>query len=985
MTNLRKYLGVSTFAIFALAFCCLLIGQAAIAKVDKVVVDPNADDSIVKAVPLPTMDRSKAGQSGSALSAGQPPAKMSESQEAIDFPLLLTDLKGIREPVSNWRVEPIEEAAVKAPCDWNEVEACGAHTNDGNYFDPPICDDASYYEDFRYPYSLYPTKKLCGTLWVDDPSADPHITGVTRDVDCYIVQHDPAATLSAVLNLVPGLWENSTVYLLTGALADCFPGWGWGYNLDGGYQYSGLGDLAMEPGDEACFMIRPQNNPGPDCTEPAGYDYYFYTTLRPLTPIDDCPMAREIAGEGQFIQDMCTMTTDGPLDCRYSGYGVGYEGNPWFLWECEETGLYTLSCCNTPWVGGYYGFYDLYMGVWYGPSGCPEDACMEMAFNEDGDACAPDWEPEITEFIAAEGVSYYITLGSWNYYYGDPCGDAWLDITRTGPVPLYGDDCDVDAIPIAAETLDEFFHNLNATLDGPDPSACNAGSFGGDIWYQMTAWETGTAYVEFCDVNFDANLEVYEGFECPVNPDPRDPIRCNDDGCWQDLRNWPIEHGSYTSFPVTEDDEILLRVGGWYNPPDNPLEIGGMGYGTFSIFIDDHATVSPVNDFCVDVTPVVLADGVVDTRVGLTDYATRNDMDLVCAPPEEEMKVWEAFTVSEGVCMEVQVDYFGSPDRYSDNNRYDADAENGLLWIGCPCEGDFFSIQAAVGCLNLNECVYPGDFNNIFIWPMMPAGDYWFPVSQSSSGLLSHWFDYNLNITGAVIDCEYCLSTANYAMCTDLPMITGLSWIDDVSFDGVALTTGTGCMGYEDHSDIVSGVYRGITYTVTATMYKHQQVPGVHDFCDVWIDWNQNSVFFDAGEHYVMTRFGYDWSAEFTVPLEAVLEDGGASMETRMRIKLSSDADGSPSYCGEVTWGETEDYGLMVTDIECGDFDDNGADPGDIDFLRDWYYGGTTLPDYWQRADLDGDCAITIADVILLADYVHGRVLSVDCIQVICP
>ena len=95
---------------------------------------------------------------------------------------------------------------------------------------------------------------------------------------------------------------------------------------------------------------------------------------------------------------------------------------------------------------------------------------------------------------------------------------------------------------------------------------------------------------------------------------------------------------------------------------------------------------------------------------------------------------------------------------------------------------------------------------------------------------------------------------------------------------------------------------------------------------------------------------------------------------------MASDADGMNVPCGEKVWGEVEDFMIELSDLECGDFDDppDGLDAGDIDFLWQWYLGLGPAPDYWQRADSDGDGVITIADIIVLVDAAyHGGVL--DC------
>jgi hypothetical protein len=84
----------------------------------------------------------------------------------------------------------------------------------------------------------------------------------------------------------------------------------------------------------------------------------------------------------------------------------------------------------------------------------------------------------------------------------------------------------------------------------------------------------------------------------------------------------------------------------------------------------------------------------------------------------------------------------------------------------------------------------------------------------------------------------------------------------------------------------------------------------VNDQCGVWVDWNQDGDFSDAGETVAMGGGASVFSGMVVPPVGAVLGD------TRMRIRIMYIATLSP--CGTVPWGEVEDYTITVVVGETG-------------------------------------------------------------------
>jgi len=121
---------------------------------------------------------------------------------------------------------------------------------------------------------------------------------------------------------------------------------------------------------------------------------------------------------------------------------------------------------------------------------------------------------------------------------------------------------------------------------------------------------------------------------------------------------------------------------------------------------------------------------------------------------------------------------------------------------------------------------------------------------------------------------------------------------------GTINNTSTGGNGYSDHTSISTNLDKGaqvtITITPTWTGTKYNEGYGV------WIDYNQNGDFTDAGEQ-VWTKAASQTtpvSGTFTIPTSAL--DGA----TRMRVSMKYN--GIPTACEAFSYGEVEDYTVVL-------------------------------------------------------------------------
>ena len=110
------------------------------------------------------------------------------------------------------------------------------------------------------------------------------------------------------------------------------------------------------------------------------------------------------------------------------------------------------------------------------------------------------------------------------------------------------------------------------------------------------------------------------------------------------------------------------------------------------------------------------------------------------------------------------------------------------------------------------------------------------------------------------------------------------------------------CTGYGDYTSMSTLALIGLSYDITVTNGNYWST----DITTVWVDWNGDKDFDDADEMI----FSYDPGGAIamgtiTVPPTAI------PGYTRMRIRIQYG--GAPDPCGSTTYGEVEDYTVLVS------------------------------------------------------------------------
>lgn len=143
-----------------------------------------------------------------------------------------------------------------------------------------------------------------------------------------------------------------------------------------------------------------------------------------------------------------------------------------------------------------------------------------------------------------------------------------------------------------------------------------------------------------------------------------------------------------------------------------------------------------------------------------------------------------------------------------------------------------------------------------------------------------------------LIGINYCVSSGNY---------TTSEWINKVSLGTFSKTSGANG-GYGDFRYPAIEVESGLTYNLTLTPGFKNKTRA--EYWRVWIDYNQDGDFTDAGEQvFAANGSKTTVSGNITIP-------AGLTGETGMRVSMKYNA--APTACEQFSYGEVEDYTLSI-------------------------------------------------------------------------
>ena len=141
-------------------------------------------------------------------------------------------------------------------------------------------------------------------------------------------------------------------------------------------------------------------------------------------------------------------------------------------------------------------------------------------------------------------------------------------------------------------------------------------------------------------------------------------------------------------------------------------------------------------------------------------------------------------------------------------------------------------------------------------------------------------------------------------------------YILNVTLNTINNTSSCTAGGFMDYTNMNTTLAKNSAYSATITPgIVGQANPGAYtaDEIAIWIDYNNDQDFADAGEQvgYVLVAAGWSNVFNFTVPGTAVT----GMVHMRVRISFSDAANGGAPIdpCAAATYGETEDYMVNIT------------------------------------------------------------------------
>ncbi len=116
------------------------------------------------------------------------------------------------------------------------------------------------------------------------------------------------------------------------------------------------------------------------------------------------------------------------------------------------------------------------------------------------------------------------------------------------------------------------------------------------------------------------------------------------------------------------------------------------------------------------------------------------------------------------------------------------------------------------------------------------------------------------------------------------------------------INNSTGQTEYGDYTNLSTKMFVGESYQIIVT--NGDPIWEV-DECTAWVDWNQDGEF---GDEEIVTFGGSPGTGPYTGTIAPPV--GATSGVTRMRVRINYNA--TPEPCGTTSWGEVEDYAIVV-------------------------------------------------------------------------
>ncbi len=478
------------------------------------------------------------------------------------------------------------------------------------------------------------------------------------------------------------------------------------------------------------------------------------------------------------------------------------------------------------------------------------DACPSGTANCIDQSTSSSGSPHGMTCVHLEPGTYYIMVDTWP----SPTCITEFDLTisaASGCNPPDNDNC-ASATEISNVT-DLAFSTENATFDGPGGCQTSA-----NVWYVYTPPCDGSTEVtvSLCGSAYDTKLAVYDGAGCDS---PQ--LACNDDACG------------------TQSEIVFQAMGG----NSYLIEVGGYSTRTGTGILNVNCT----------------APCTVECPAGASSEgeACGDDTNGGC---NSAVPAFTPVACGETICGNAWMDG-GSRDTDWYELMLDDYTRVTIKVVGeLPIIAGFLetSDPGNITCENATGYIAPYQLadkcDTATVTADLAPGRWWIFVGGSDFydySCATGPYDYVMSLSCETIEPTYCAASGG---CDEYISRVAIAEIDNSS----------DCSGYADYTGMTANMELGTGYAITVENGNGYSA----DICGVWVDWNHDLDFDDAGEMVtldVATGYG-PYTGTVTPPADALQGN------TRMRVRINYSSAGVIPPCGNTTYGEVEDYTVNV-------------------------------------------------------------------------
>ena len=522
---------------------------------------------------------------------------------------------------------------------------------------------------------------------------------------------------------------------------------------------------------------------------------------------------------------------------------------------CDDYVLYTLSewaTCTNGWGGqtSYYAnvpgpvtiLYPVFATSDY--YGDPQPGMpFSVTFNVDDDV-PPTGACCIAE-VCTDTTTEGACAGDW--YIGETCPaftcpeEGVADYTFTAP----------------------FSHSGDTTSMGDDCWPDSQYNTSPEATYEVIIPTAGMWNFELCNSSFDTWMAVGTSL-CG------EEVGYNDDGC-------------YAKAAQSSLGPVSLAAGTYYVDVEGYYSGSGGPY-TLDVFSEEDCIVTCPGGADVDPEPDCYTDYVDTTNGGCN------------SSPE----VFGSITPGTPLCGTAGTYlYYGSSYRDTDWFEFTTTVASEVIVTLDDGDGDGSEFPVMLALFEpdttcgapVYEYVLAGDCEvSSLSRPCEAPGTYWVFVGPSVFTGIPCDADYVLTVNTVSCEATYCAASGG-----------DMEYIERIQVGSIDNSTGYSAGGYGDYTALSTDMMPGGAYPMTLTIYS----PWSSDSGEVWVDWNQDLDFDDAGEAMGMGWTGVGpYVGNVTVPGDALMGP------TRMRVRMCWAC--TPAPCGAEYYGEVEDYTVNV-------------------------------------------------------------------------